>query len=54
MDQVLANLRWKPTKAFEQRLQRLIPRGPTVPMADLARSELYRVALRDVESVPGN
>jgi len=50
MDEVLANLRWKSTRPFEQRLQRLLPRGPALPMSELVRSELYRVALKDLES----
>jgi beta-N-acetylhexosaminidase len=45
-EQVLAGVRWRKTAAFEQRLQRLQPRGPA-PAAEQLRSDPIYLAARD-------
>jgi beta-N-acetylhexosaminidase len=47
MNDVLAGLRWRRTTAFEQRLARLLPRGPASTKAQLKVSETYRRAVDD-------
>ena len=48
MDEVLAGLRWRRTKAFSDRVQRLFPRGDALRMPELVESELYRLAKADL------
>jgi beta-N-acetylhexosaminidase len=48
MDQVLAGLRWRRTRAFADRVQRLMPRGVAPRMPELVESELYRLAKADL------
>jgi beta-N-acetylhexosaminidase len=47
MNDVLGDLRWRRTAAFEQRLARLLPRGPASTIAQLKKSEIYQRALED-------
>ncbi len=49
IDAVLHGLRWQPSRLFEERMERLSPRGAAMSMTDLKRSELYRLALADCE-----
>jgi beta-N-acetylhexosaminidase len=51
MDEVLSTLRWQRLPNFDERLVRLLPRGEAVPMEQLLRSELYRLARADIESL---
>ena len=48
MDAVLAGLRWERTPGFDQRISRLTPKGPSVPMGELRAAEVYRLAKADL------
>jgi beta-N-acetylhexosaminidase len=48
MDQVLSGLQWRRPRAFEQRFDRLRPKGTALSMQALQQTELYRRAADDV------
>jgi len=48
-DEVLSQLRWSRSPAFDQRLARLVPRGAAEPMKSLAAGGLYQQARADLE-----
>jgi beta-N-acetylhexosaminidase len=48
MDEVLAGLHWRRSKAFGERVRRLVPRGAAPAMPELVESELYRLAKADL------
>jgi beta-N-acetylhexosaminidase len=48
MEEVLAGLRWRRSRAFGERVQRLVPRGTALQMPELVGSELYRLAKADL------
>ncbi|HVE88634.1 MAG TPA: beta-N-acetylhexosaminidase [Burkholderiaceae bacterium] len=48
MDQVLDNVAWTRSPAFDARLARLEPRGAPLFMSELRNADLYRNACRDV------
>lgn len=48
-DRTLAGLKWHRTDAFEQRLDRLRPRGPAPTMDELLANEIYRGAQADLQ-----
>lgn len=50
-DQVLSCLRWKSSPAFEQRLQRLLPRGPAMDIDQLRTCEAYGAAQADLAAL---
>jgi beta-N-acetylhexosaminidase len=52
-DEVLRNLRWAPSRDFEQRLARITPRGPAMSPAQLAADPTYLAARDDVERLAG-
>ena len=52
MDDVMGQLRWQRPPRFDERIARLVPRGPVpASMAKLADSELYRLARADIDSL---
>ena len=51
MDLVLAGMRWRRSRAFADRVQRLMPRGAAPRMPELVESELYRLAKADLAHV---
>jgi beta-N-acetylhexosaminidase len=48
-EQVLAGIRWRRSPAFEQRLQRLQPRGPALAVKELSQNATYLAARADVQ-----
>jgi beta-N-acetylhexosaminidase len=50
-DRLLSELRWSADAAFAERLARIRPRGPALPIGELRESELYRAAQRDVTAL---
>ena len=48
MGQVLDNLEWKRSAQFDERVRRLLPRGPALSMAELRENDTYRSTLQDV------
>lgn len=53
MDQVLAELQWRRSREFDQRVARLRPRGAALSLDQLRGTELYQVAKADLESLDG-
>jgi hypothetical protein len=51
MDDVLDNLQWRPGARHAERMARLAPRGAAPGMEQLAGSETYRAALRDLAAL---
>ena len=49
MDEVLAGLKWKRNRVFEERTARLVPRGPATSKTELRASELYQLTLGDLD-----
>lgn len=50
-DQVLGGARWRRDAGFDERVQRLAPRGPALDVDSLQASTLYRAARKDLESI---
>ncbi len=51
MDAVLAGLRWERNPAFDQRMARLMPKGPSMSMHELREAEVYRLAKADLSAL---
>ncbi len=52
-DELLARMRWRHSTDFEQRLRRLVPRGPALPLQQLQLDATYRAARNDVAALAG-
>jgi beta-N-acetylhexosaminidase len=50
-DRVLEGIRWRRTRAFEQRLARVTPRGAAMTIDDLAGDPTYRAARAEVAAL---
>jgi len=51
MDEVLDGLAWKPGPRYRERIGRIVPKGSAPGAGALRSSEVYRAALRDVETL---
>jgi beta-N-acetylhexosaminidase len=51
MDAVVDGLRWRPGARHAERIARLAPRGAALGMKELAATELYRAASRDLDAL---
>jgi beta-N-acetylhexosaminidase len=49
-DELLAGLRWQSSAGFAERLARMQPRGPALPIEALQDSQLYRQARGDLQA----
>jgi beta-N-acetylhexosaminidase len=50
-DRVLGTLRWRPSAAFAERMARMQPRGEALVIDALARTDAYRAARAEVETL---